>query len=133
MRLPLHAADELAAGPTRESQLRSLAQRLGEMDHWALWAHGGMSSEPERQRGESSLALGLGKNPAARLARLFAAAGYHLHTDNDTLVLDRWPLDADPPDTFELFKVQPGETLADLYDRLDAEPVPPRALVFDPS
>src|SRR5207247_550489 len=72
LRLPHHAADKLAGAPAvclpSGERLRRRAQRMGEMDQWALWAHGG--GEQGRRRTLSKA--------TERLKRLLSVAGFDL-------------------------------------------------------
>lgn len=121
MRMPQHAADKLAAKPSRTSALRGRAQRFGEMDHWALWAHG-----PLARAGVNLSAS------AARLSRLLGGAGFRMHLVDQRIDIDRWPLDADPPQEFERLSVESFRRLSDAYDQIDADSDRPQAMTFDP-
>jgi hypothetical protein len=135
------------AGPLGSS-VRRRSQRFGEMDHWALWAHGGGAGPAE-----AAEAKGATLCPAvSRLGRLLAAAGFDLKKEGDTIVLRRLALGEAPPPEWTAFSLTKASepagaeskagggkgaktlrSLADLYDALDAiTPETPTALVFDP-
>jgi hypothetical protein len=134
MRLPQHAAD----------RLKRREQRFGEMDHWALWAHG-----PDLPAGAPTTELA----PAAeQLARLLAGAGYDFRTEGTDLVIRPLPLGDPLPQRFAALdltapkkpsaggaqkkggqKSTAGLSRPEAYRALDqVEPAGPTALVFDP-
>src|SRR5262249_53411284 len=85
MRLPHHACDRFAAGPVVHAvdtaHLKKRQQRFGEMERWALWAHG-LGGVPS----ESPQSL----TPAAqRWQHLLALAGYGLRLAGAALVIRR--------------------------------------------
>jgi hypothetical protein len=127
MRMPQHAADKLSGSPRPPGamgrDLRQRAQRLGEMDQWALWAHGVI---------EASATQGT-LTPAARLlARLLASAGFSLTLDNAIIALRRLPIDAPAPDNALPLPYWDG-TLGEVFDCLEEVGEEPcQILVFDP-
>lgn len=87
MRMPHHACDKLSgsSGPRRG---RRRAQRFGEMDYWALWAHD-LAAPPDKEL--------LLSEPAKRLARVLETAGFHLSCRQGALLIGRLPLEGAPP------------------------------------
>jgi hypothetical protein len=147
MRMPHHACDRISGSPLpppqgNHHQLRRRSQRLGEMEHWALWAHhAGMAPLPAAgDGGQRALSPA-----AARLGRLLAVAGFGLEMEAGFLTVRRLPLDGEPPNGMRPLSLRKDadagaakeaksfRTLADLYDALDAvTPETPAVLVFDP-
>lgn len=81
MRLPHHACDKIAPS------LQGRRQRFGEMEHWALWAHG------LGRQGWSEDRMTAG---ARRLQNLLAMAGVNLHVKSKQLVLRKLDLSKVP-------------------------------------
>jgi hypothetical protein len=162
MRMPHHARDRISGNPVPPRLLgaiRRRPQRLGEMEHWALWAHGGGTLA------EKGAAL---SPAAARLARMLATAGFELKTEGDEIVVRRLALGEPPPPGWQAFALtraadkpaktkkrkktppsdeteapaadpEPAEETrsllspAELFDALDAVAADvPTALIFDP-
>ena len=123
MRLPHHAEDRLSASPVAgRRDVRVRFQRLGEMDQWALSAHGCAALPDE--------AAGL--TPAAtRLGRLLRAAGYDLAAEGEALRVRRLDLSAPPP--AQARQANPGSgTRGEAFDALEEEGVEV-VLVFEPA
>jgi hypothetical protein len=151
MRMPHHACDKISGSPVPPPslglRLRRRSQRLGEMEHWALWAHGGQGPAAGGDGGLWELSP-----TAARLRRLLAAAGFAMDVAGKSLRVRRLALDAAPPADMRILSLRKEngtstrkskagggrETaslrpLAELYDALDeVGPETPTALVFDP-
>lgn len=152
MRMPHHACDKISGSPLPPSssgcRLRRRSQRLGEMEHWALWAHGlggAVSLVEDGAQPKLSPAV-------ARLRRLLASAGFSMEAEGESLLVRRLSLDREPPDKYRILSLlkdsnsrteesEAGEgketrsprALANLYDALDAVvPETPTALLFDP-
>jgi hypothetical protein len=129
MRLPHHACDRIAAGPvvpaTDTAHLKNRQQRFGEMERWALWAHGlgGVPAETPAHLTPAAL----------RWQRLLALAGYSLRVAGTALAIRRLKLEGKPPARCRTIVIA-DHTLPELYDALDAvTPDEPAALVFDPA
>ena len=122
MRLPQHATDKIAGSPIRDpaGELRSRAQRFGEMDDWAAWGHGLVAAGGERFTGA-----------ARRLADLLGGAGYRLALADAHATLASLPLAEEPPADFERVPLPGTGTLAEQYAMLD-EDGGLRALAFEP-
>ena len=90
MRLPHHASEKISASPAEgrslSGGLRRRRQRLGEMEHWALWAHG---VPPGR-------ALQLSPD-AVSFSNVLAAAGFDLRIKGTDIVVKHLALDKMPP------------------------------------
>jgi hypothetical protein len=126
MRMPHHACDRLCGAPAREdgplTDLRFRAQRFGEMDSWALWAHDCIV----RPTPEAELT-----SAVRRLRRLLRAAGCSAEREGDHLILGRLDLSSEPPDEKTARHINPLKgTLGEAFDELEGggEVV----LVFDP-
>ena len=127
MRLPHIARDKLSASPSPDQSVKNRAQRYGEMDHWALWAHcESLDAGPGRRWGAV----------AERLARLLAAAGFECSLRDDAVIVRQLALDEAPPPEHEALSIRldrrervPAEILAEV----DAIQADQRAVfVFDP-
>ncbi len=94
--------------PQRASELlSSREQRLGEMDQWALWAHGLVSEVQDHQTRLSK--------SAAEWRRLLAQAGFDLRATQTGLEIRELRLDRPPPKT--AYVVSRGDkTLPELFD-----------------
>jgi hypothetical protein len=148
LRMPHHARDKISGDPLPKSEtkteMRRRSQRLGEMEHWALWAHGlGQTTGAAAPRLTKA---------AARLRRLLASAGFSLETTDSAIVIRRLALDQEPiadMKPFSLLKdASPSEeeseasasneskslsSLARLYDLLDAvTPETPTIFLLEP-
>jgi hypothetical protein len=102
MRMPHHARDRLSGSPAPRRHLgevRNKAQRLGEPEHWALWAHGGGGAAPAPGQAASL------SPAAARLGRLLAAAGYEMKAEGDEVVVRRLALSEAPPPGWKVLSV----------------------------
>jgi hypothetical protein len=118
MRMPQHAGDRLSASSADRTGLvpaglRSRSQRFGEMDQWAIWAHG-VTTAPTGDAFECSpLAPGDAASPGARgrrltpmaerLRRLLAASGIDLNTEADILNVGRLALEQPAPAAAAVF------------------------------
>lgn len=89
MRLPHHASDKMLLSPLNAQHHEPRAQRLSEMDQWALWAHAAIRAN---NRGELTLS-----QSGEFLRRLLASAGYDLQAQENGLVLRRLDLAGEPP------------------------------------
>jgi len=128
MRLPHHASERLAASPSPEPRrVRERPQRFGEMDHWALWAHGS-TRILEEPAGAKAPALTAG---AERLRRVLAMAGYDLRLRDGSIIVTLLGLGGEPPDGAQPIPL--GElTRPEAYAAIDAiDPGRPAVLVFD--
>ncbi len=150
MRMPHHACDKLSGSPLPKGVLRGRmrrrAQRLGEMEQWALWAHR-LNLTPNSAETPATRTLSAATE---RLRRLLHCAGYALDKSEEALTLRRLALNQEPPlgwTSFSLAKVQEVvskhgkataaskglRSLADLSVALDAVvPEMPTVFVFDP-
>ncbi len=74
MRMPHHAADKISGNPPPPPSLgyrvRRRSQRLGEMEHWALWAHGIGAHGLLRDRGRRTEGAVSRRGPSSPLARV---------------------------------------------------------------
>jgi hypothetical protein len=149
MRMPQHACDKISGSPPPPPasgyRVRRRSQRLGEMEHWALWAHGlgGPDAEEAGNGQQRKLAASVG-----RLRRLLTAAGFGTDIEEASLVVRRLALHDDraellagmklfslgkDPETEGGKETRAIRPLAELYDALDEiTPETPTALVFDP-
>src|SRR5262249_47413213 len=131
MRLPHHACDKISGSPIRgagtKADLHSRAQRFGEMEHWASWAHG-LGARGPCQADDLALAP-----EVERLQRLLGMAGLALKKEASELPVRRLPLEGEPPTgpaEGVAFPLSEG-TLAEAFDALaQAEPAPPAILIF---
>ena len=144
MRLPHHACEKISASPAEgrsmSKGLRRRQQRLGEMEHWALWAHGVPTGR----------ALHLSAD-AVSFSNVLAAAGFDLRIKGTSIVVKRLALDKKPPsDAIQRhlrWKQSPESkpanedkeplltegSLVDAFDQLDATEQGKRTvIVFDP-
>jgi hypothetical protein len=128
MRLPHHACDRIAAGPVVHAadttHLKHRQQRFGEMERWALWAHGLGGAPTEAPARLAPAAL--------RWQRLLGLAGYDLRLAGEAVSIRRLKLEGKPPARCRAIAVA-DHTLPELYDALDAVTTEePAVLVFDP-
>lgn len=127
MRLPHLASERIAASPSPEpARVKERAQRFGEMDHWALWAHNTHQNTATRADGRALTAA------AERLGRVLGMAGYDLQLDSDVIVIKQLRLDEKPPDGAQ--RILLGEmTRPESYKAIDGvESGRPTVLVFEP-
>jgi hypothetical protein len=127
MRMPHHACDKITGSLLPPADLaptmRRRAQRFGEMDHWALWAHGLVEPAAADRRPSGA---------AARLSRLLACAGFSAEREGVRLTVRRLPLDGEPPAGADRLPLGEG-SLTETYDALDrVGPEGLTVLVFDP-
>jgi hypothetical protein len=125
LRMPHHACDKISGSPMpRGLRLRRRTQRFGEMEHWAIWAHG-VASAP--------VAVAGGLTPEAeRLGRLLAVAGFGWKIQARDLVIRRLPLDKALPAGWNTIALDKASS-TELYQTLDqVVPELPAALFFDP-
>lgn len=125
LRLPHHAQDKLSCKPLPPGSKveRTRAQRFGEMDSWALWAHGFGGAA----QGDGTLTP-----EAAAFGRLLGAAGYELRQENGTLVLGMLDLGGQPPAGARVFPHQEG-SVGDAFDLLESVAASEQSvLVLDP-
>jgi len=118
LRLPQLAREKATAAPAFRIRtgLRHRPQRLGEMEHWALWAHG------------VHAVAGPLRDEADQLRRLLAVAGFDLGRDDVALTLHPLDLAGSPiGDAFAVTTEAEASSkrlgvlgLRDLYDRLEA-------------
>jgi hypothetical protein len=125
LRMPHHASDKISGSPVpRGLRLRRRAQRFGEMEHWALWAHGVASAKAEIARELTP--------EAERLGRLLAVAGFGWKVQTGNLVVRPLPLDKALPAGWSAIDLGKASS-TELYQTLDqVAPEAPAALVFDP-
>lgn len=130
MRLPQHARERITYSPSPEpAGVKERAQRFGEMDHWALWAHG-VCSPPVHDSG-ANVAPPWSKG-TQRWCRLLAMAGYQLRHDGNHLILSRLPLDGEPPADAEKVELN-TLTRRQAYKAVDAfSRNQKNVLMFDP-
>jgi hypothetical protein len=127
MRLPHHALDKISASPLPPEHLvgnlRRRAQRFGEMDQWALGAHGLMAP----LRGSARLSAA-----AERFRRLLATAGFALDREDGCLAVRSLALDTEPP--ADVVRLEPTEgRQSETFKALeDVDVAPATVLVFDP-
>jgi hypothetical protein len=130
LRLPQLAREKATVAPTRRTRtgLRYRQQRLGEMEHWALWAHGCGAGA-----GDSL------SEAALELARLLGVAGIDLHRDGDHLVVQVLDLAGATPEAASFPVTTQSEAtskrlgvlpLRELFDALEQVSDPTTVLVF---
>jgi hypothetical protein len=150
MRMPHHACDKISGNPPPPrlvaKHLRRRSQRLGEMEHWALWAHAKIAEPGDGSKRALTA-------DTLRFARLLESAGFRLSMEGDVIVIRRLPLHEAPPADYKVLSIEKEtrprnstteigdapdtkvslRSLDDLYDALDeVTPAAPTVLLLDP-